>query len=195
VTEETPRFHAQFRRVLDTTMAEDYVILDGVRGRGRYLGVNFGLVDRFAGKAWWGEGEVKMYIDGDDPYPTICGTGSEDYAGSGWGLGQFQAQYMGAPLIQDRYVSFYRFHVPDPVYFSQDIKVTIQQLGNDGQGDPASVDGPLGDQVRRGEYRKDHPGGNFERVDDVCSTAYWYQTLPTQPFPPFPDRELRSHGL
>jgi hypothetical protein len=196
IPDDTPYFHAQFRRVPKTTMYEDYVILDGVKGNGRYLGVNFGLVDQFAGKkVWWGEGEVKMYIDGDTQYPTICGTGSEDYAGSGWGLGEFYAQDMGAPYIQDKYVSFYRFHIRDPIYFSEKIKVTIQQIGNDGQMEPASPDGPLGEFVKRGEYKKDRPGGNFERVDDVCSTAYWYQTLPTQPFPKFPERDLRSLDL
>jgi len=196
VTDETPRFHAQFRRVPATTLAEDYVILDGVKGKGRYLGVNFGLVDRFAGQGvWWGEGEVKIYLDGDDKYPTICGTGSEDYAGSGWGLGKFHAQEMGAPLIEGKYVSFYRFHVRDPVYFSQDIKVTMQQLGNDGQHEPADQNGKLAEFIKRGEYAKPKPGGCFERVDDVCSTAYWYQTLPTQPFPAFPDQALRTLDL
>lgn len=196
VTDDTPRFHAQFRRVLNTTLEQDYVILDGVKGRGRYLGVNFGLVDRFAGKGvWWGEGEVKMYIDGDTQWPTICGTGSEDYVGSGWGLGQFNYLEMGAPLIKDQYISCYRFHARDPVYFSESIKVTMQQIGNDGQHEPADPNGPLADFIRRGEYKKPRNGGNFERVDDVCSTAYWYQTLPTEPFPPFPDQETRTKGL
>lgn len=196
VSADTPYFHAQFRRVPNTTMAEDYVILDGVEGKGRFLGANVGLVDRFAGLGvWWGEGEVKMYIDGDEKYPTICGTGSEDYAGSGWGLGKFINQQMGSLFEPGKYVSFYRYHVMDPVYFSEDIKVTIQQLGNDGQYEPADPEGKLADFIRRGEYRKDRHGGNFERVDDVCSTAYWYQTLPTRPFPPFPDRELRSLDL
>lgn len=197
VTDETPRFHAQFRRVPDTTMAEDYVILDGVKGKGRFLGASVGIVDRFAdvGGIWWGEGEVKMYLDGDTEFPTICGTGSEDYAGSGWGLGQFHAAEMGAPLIDGKYISYYRFHVRDPVYFSEDIKVTVQQLGNDGSFEPADPEGKLAKHIKKGWYRKDRKGGNFERVDDVCSTAYWYQTLPTQPFPEFPDRELRMHDL
>ncbi len=196
VTTDTPYFHAQFRRVPNTTLKQDYVILDGVKGRGRYLGVNLGILDRFAGKGvWWGEGEVKMYIDGDEKWPTICGTGSEDYAGSGWGLGSFNHLYMGSPVIKDPFVSFYRFHVKDPVYFSKDIKVTIQQLGNDGHEEPADPKGPLSDMISQGYYKKEHKGGNFERVDDVCSTAYWYQTLPTQAFPEFPDRELRTREL
>ena len=197
IDEQCPYFHAQFRRVLNTTMAEDYVILDGVKGKGRYLGVNVGIVDRYAGKGiWWGEGEVKMYIDGDKEYPTICGTGSEDYVGSGWGLGQFHAQEMGAPLIKDQFVSYYRFHLRDPVYFNEDFKVTVQQIGHDGVGERADPDGPLAEFIAKGEYRKDHIGsGQFERIDDMCSTAYWYQTLPTQPFPAFPDRALRSAFL
>jgi len=196
ITDDTPYFHAQFRRDLQTTMYEDYVILDGVKGKGRFVGANIGLVDKFAGKhVWWGEGEVKIYLDGDTKYPTICGTGTEDYVGSGWGLGQFDTLHMGAPLITDKLKSYYRFHVKDPVYFSKDIKVTIQQIGNDGKREPADTNGPLKELIKKGFYKKDHPGGNFERVDDVCSTAYWYQTLPTQPFPPFPDKQTRTAGL
>jgi hypothetical protein len=197
VTDKTPYFHAQFRRVLNTTMYEDYIILDGVEGKGRYMGANIGIVDRFHDKnVWWGEGEVKMYIDGDTDYPTICGTGTEDYAGSAWGIGQFSARYFGAPLIKDQYNSFYRFHVLDPVYFSENIKVTIQQIGNDGSPDSADPNGILGEFIAKGWYKKDHLGvGNFERVDDYCSTAYWYQTLPTKPFPAFPNKYIRSKDI
>ena len=197
VDKDCPYFHAQFRRDPNTTMYEDYVILDGVKGRGRYLGANIGLIDRFAGtEVWWGEGEVKMFIDGDQGFPTICGTGAEDYAGSGWGLGEFHAREMGSPLAKSPYHSFYRFHVRDPIYFNEEIKVTIQQIGNDGSPDAADPEGPLGEFIEKGFYKKDTLGGGiFERVDDMCSTAYWYQTLPTQPFPVFPDRELRSASL
>ena len=196
VTEETPYFHAQFRRDLMTTMKEDFVILDGVKGKGRFLGANIGIVDRYAdAHVWWGEGEVKFYLDGDTAFPTICGTGSEDYAGSAWGLSQSSQPEFGAPVIDGKYISFYRFHTRDPIYFHQDLRVTIQQIGNDGQLDPASPDGPLGEFIARGEYLKEAPGGNFERVDDICATAYWYQTLPTQPFPPLPDKEIRSAHL
>jgi len=193
----TPYFHSQFRRVLNTTMYEDYVILDEVEGKGRFMGASIGVVDRFHGKnVWWGEGEVKMYIDGDSDFPTICGTGSEDYVGSAWGLQEFHARYFGAPLIKDQFISYYRFHVLDPVYFSDDLKVTVQQIGNDGSPDRADPDGPLGELIAKGWYKKDHlGGGNFERVDDYCSTAYWYQTLPTKPFPVFPDKQLRSNNI
>ena len=197
VSVETPYFHSQFRRVLNTTMYEDYVILDGVEGKGRFVGASMGVVDRFHGKnVWWGEGEVKMYIDGDTDFPTICGTGSEDYVGSAWGLKEFHARYFGAPLIKDQYISYYRFHVLDPIYFSADLKVTVQQIGNDGSPDRADPNGPLGEHIANGWYKKDRLGnGNFERVDDYCSTAYWYQTLPTKPFPVFPDKQLRSNNI
>jgi len=137
-----------------------------------------------------------MYIDGDTNYPTICGTGAEDYFGSGWGLiNQFATKELGAPIIDGKYVSCYRFHVRDPIYFNEDIKVTIQQLGNDGKNEPADPNGPLGEFIKKGEYKKEGPGGFYERVDDVCSTVYWYQTLPTIPFKTFPDRATRSVGL
>lgn len=196
VTDDTPYFHAQFRRVPHTTLTEDYVILDGVQGKGRYLGMNFGLIDRFAGKGvWWGEGEVKMYIDGDTKYPTICGTGSEDYAGTAWGMGKYDTAHFGSLFEPGKYIAFYRFHVKDPVYFTEDIKVTIQQLGNEPRVTAADPEGPMGELIKKGYYRKDRKAGHFERVDDVCSTAYWYQTLPTQPFPPLPDKELRRLDL
>lgn len=198
VTPVTPCFHAQFRRVRDTMLYEDYAIVDGVEGKGRYLGVSVGIVDRYADCAcWWGEGEVKIYLDGDTRYPTICGTGSEDYAGAAWGIGRFHAREFGAPLVEHRHVSFYRFHAHDPVYFSRKLRVTLQQIGNDGSVEPLRPgDRPAMDRfIQAGQYRKDRPGGNFERVDDVCSTAYWYQTLPTRPFPPLPDKALRSLDL
>lgn len=197
VDADTPRFHAQFRRTANTTLGEDFVILDGVEGRGRFLGANIGIVDRYTGyDVWWGEGEVKMFIDDDGEFPTICGTGSEDYACSGWGLGRFHARECGAPLVEGRLISFYRFHVSDPIYFSKRIKVAVQQIGNDGRVERATEEGRLGEFVKRGEYRKDvEGGGNFERVDDVCATAYWYQTLPSTALRPFPDKALRSFDL
>lgn len=196
VTEETPRFHAQFRRVPRTTMGQDYTILDGVRGRGRYLGATIGVIDLVPRRTtWWGEGEVKIFLDGDTEYPTICGTGAEDYVGTGWGLGEFAHRELGAPISGETYVSLYRFHVRDPIYFSSDVRVTLQQLGNDATHGPADPYGVMGEFLAAGKYRKDHPEGFFEREDDVCSTAYWYQTLPTGPWPALPDRALRSLRL
>lgn len=197
VSADVPRFHAQFRRTARTRMAEDFVILDGVRGRGRFLGCNVGIVDHVEHPMiWFGEGEIKMYVDGDTDYPTICGTGTEDYVGTGWGMGEYAYRSFGAPVRTWKYIAFYRWHEVDPVYFHSDLRVTVQQIGNDGSVDPAPEDGPLGDWIRAGRYRKIAIGdGCFEREDDVCSTAYWYQTLPTVPFPPLPDRALRSLDL
>ena len=94
--EQTGYFHAQFRRENPTTLRQDYVVLDGVEGRGRFLGCVIGV--RTLDAHWWGEGEFKFYLDGDTDYPTICGTGAEDYACSAWGLGVHHTPYHGCPL-------------------------------------------------------------------------------------------------
>lgn len=196
VSDLTPRFHAQFRRVPRTRLHEDYVILDGVKGKGRYLGCVVGL--RTLGPCWWGEGEVKIYLDGDTDYPTICGTGSEDYACSAWGLGQFHAPDFGAPYVQNDLVSFYRWHALDPIYFHRDIKVTIQQLGGGFMHEFKAMGEKAEQLIADGIVDLGKPISDeyeflvFERSDDVCSTAFWYQTLPTQPFPELPDRQTRS---
>ncbi len=167
------RFHAQFRRQNPTIEKQDYVILDNVRGPGMYVGTVIGV--RALGPHWWGEGELKMYMDGDTTYPTICGTGSEDYFNAGWGMLLYQTPYHGCTLLlkndffKEACVSMYRWHVLDPVRFRKSLKVTIQQIG----------------------YNK----GLYERSDDWCSTAYWYQFEPHNPFPPLPDREARVAGL
>jgi hypothetical protein len=196
VSDETPRFHAQFRRDTRTTLGEDYVILDGVKGKGRFLGCVVGL--RSLGPCWWGEGEVKIYLDGDDEYPTICGTGSEDYACSAWGLGQFHAPDFGAPYVRDDLVSLYRWHALDPVYFHEDIRVAIQQLGGGFMKEFKDMGEKAEKLIAEGLVDLGKPISDaheflvFERSDDMCSTAFWYQTLPAQPFPEFPGRELRS---
>ncbi|HZP80399.1 MAG TPA: glycoside hydrolase family 172 protein [Chthonomonadaceae bacterium] len=199
LTADTACFHAQFRRQNPTTLKQDYVILDGVQGRGRFLGCVVGL--RTLDDHWWGEGEFKFYLDGDKDYPTLCGTGSEDYACSAWGIGVHDTPYHGCPLYArgekgalDALISYYRWHILDPIYFHKDIKVAVQQMGG------ASV-AAVRERVERGELEVPTPLAEgqqftlFERQDDYCSTAFWYQTLPTAPFPAFPDRALRSVGL
>jgi len=126
-------FHAAWRRELKTEAGRDFEILPKVTGKGRYLGCNIGVIGNpeYRG-TWFGEGEVKIYLDGDQALPTLVGTGTEDYIGSGWGQGVFHGRYSGS-LISDNkndLYAFYRYHLDDPVYFHQDCRVTIQQIGN-----------------------------------------------------------------
>ena len=139
--------HVGFRRQNPTTQTRDFVIVDGLEGPGRFLGCAIGIRVIDTGD-WYGEGEVKVFRDGDDELPTICGTGLEDYVGSAWGMGAHAAPYGGAPLNigpggpdQPEFVSFYRWHVLDPIMFTSDLKVTIQQIG--------AKFFPLGDAPRR----------------------------------------------
>ncbi len=131
--EELLYFHAAWRREHSTEPGRDFEILPRVRGEGRFLGAHLGVIANPEYTGWWGEGEVKMYIDGDRALPTLAGTGAEDYIGTGWGEGVFQHRYSGA-LVADNergQFAFYRYHVPDPVYFHKDLRVTIQPLGGD----------------------------------------------------------------
>ena len=162
-------FHARFRRTNPLPYKEDYVILDNVLGRGQYVGTYMAWQQNSAG--WWGEGEVKMFIDGDKEFPTICGTGTEDYFGGAWGFGQnFSAPFLGYPFGAcdskpgNRH-GLYRFHIMDPIRFARDIKVTMQAIG----------------------WRSE--GRYLPLQDDIASVAYWYQTEPHQPFPVLLDRD------
>ena len=133
VPDDAMYFHAYWNREMHTALGKDHVILPQVNGKGRFLGTNIGVIgDSAYRNTWFGEGEVKVYLDGDKQLPTLAGTGTEDYIGSGWGQGEYQDQYQGS-LVSDSkndVYAFYRYHVPDPVYFQQDCKVTIQQIGN-----------------------------------------------------------------
>jgi hypothetical protein len=190
--EDVGYFHAQWRRSdADTGPGVDHVILDDVTGPGSYVGTYVALtaLQRY----WWGEGEVKFYVDDDTDLPTLCSTGLEDYAGGAWAfqdhLGtepapqviNFSAPYIGYPHYagnDDTQASpfvtamppshgLYRWHLPDPVYFDTRLKVTVQQIG-----------------------AWDH--GLFERQDDIASTAYWYQARPAVSFPELPGAALRK---
>jgi hypothetical protein len=177
--------HVTFNRQNPTVMAEDLVIADGLRGPGRYLGMTGGV--RPFDDMWWGEGEVKMYFDGEAE-PTICGTGTEDYLGSAWGLAEFAAPESGAPLVagprRDQsggwsLVSFYRWHLSDPVVFHHSIKVTLQQIGSAffAPGDDAARSRFAEGLVTAGDGWLEGGFGAFtlyERSDDWCATGFVY---------------------
>jgi hypothetical protein len=170
-------FHAQFHRSNPLAYKTDHVIVDGVKGWGQYVGTYIAWASHNTG--WWGEGEVKFFIDGDTRFPTICGTGTEDYFN---GSGDFETDhhyqtfttpYSGLSLVitpnglydsQQRF-SLYRWHIMDPVRFEKDLKVTIQAIG----------------------WRSDQR--YLPLQDDISSTAFWYQTEPHAPFPPLPDKD------
>ncbi|HUR78065.1 MAG TPA: glycoside hydrolase family 172 protein [Acidimicrobiales bacterium] len=186
LADDATYLHATYRRENPTTRMQDFVISDGLRGPGRFLGCVVG-VRVIDGMVWYGEGEVKMFIDGDTSLPTICGTGLEDYVGTAWGMGPHQSLYMGAPLdvrgpgvapgANPDFVGFYRWHVPDPVFFADSLKVTIQQIGAD-----LFLAG-MEEQMAKAEVAgtgwmkfANAPGilgfGICERSDDYCATAF-----------------------
>jgi hypothetical protein len=188
IPEEFGRLHASFRRENPTIMRHDFVIADGFRGPGRFLGCNVGVrvIDPCT---WYGEGEVKIYRDGDTEFPTICGTGLEDYVGSAWGLGAHSAPYGGTPLSigpgtgpNPEFVGFYRWHGPDPVMFERELRVTIQQIGAmfflEGQEAALEEYERTNPVAGEGWIRETGPSllawGIAERVDDYCATAYVY---------------------
>ena len=188
--------HVSFRRENPTVMRRDFVIAEGLRGPGRFLGCNVGVRVIDPG-SWYGEGEVKIYRDGDDAFPTICGTGLEDYVGSAWGMGAHSAPYGGAPLVVGKngeidpdFVGFYRWHVPDPIMFERELRVTIQQIGAmffaQGQEEQMAAYEKTNPVAGTGSMRDVGPAvlawGIAERVDDYCATAYVYCVEP-QPVP------------
>ena len=133
IPEEAMYFHAHWRREVKTKLGEDFTILPKVEGIGRFIGTNIGVIgdEKYLG-TWFGEGEVKIYLDGDRAHPSLQGTGTEDYIGTGWGQGVFYGQRFGS-LVSDKahdLYSFYRYHTADAVYFQKDCRVTIQQMGN-----------------------------------------------------------------
>jgi len=186
-------FHAYYNRVTDTVMREDYTILPRIEGYGRYLGASFGVIaNPKLGKTWWGEGEVKCYLDGDTEYPTLAGTGTEDYIGTGWGQGRYICRYMGCTFADEaamRY-SFYRFHVEDPVWFHRELRVTIQQIGYQLMTEREFL---LENHeeihlTKGGVLTADAPIGQYERFgDDWCSVAYFYLDKPTTDLPGKPN--------
>ncbi len=175
VPKDAAYLHAQFRRVNPLAYKQDYIILEGVRGKGHYIGTY--MVWGSNSPGWWGEGEIKFFMDGDGKFPTICGTGTEDYFCGSYGFSKFEGEgyeefsspYTGMPQViesetQPRF-GLYRWHIMDPVRFESDLRVTIQALGWQSEG----------------RY--------LPLKDDLSSVAFWYQAEPHAPFPKLPDKE------
>jgi len=182
VPSDAAYFHAQFRRENPLKTKGIYTILDGVEGQGQYVGTYLAWGTRANG--WWGEGEIKFYLDGDTQFPTICGTGTEDYFCGSYDFDsrdaegkshytEFSTPYTGLAQVirpdghydsQTRF-GLYRWHITDPIRFQKDLKVTIQALGW-------------------------QSGGRYLPLqDDIASVAFWYQTEPHKPFPKLPSRD------
>ncbi|HAA75019.1 TPA: hypothetical protein DCE37_07875 [Candidatus Latescibacteria bacterium] len=188
VPEDCAYFHAQFRRTNPLPYKDVYTIIDGVEGKGHYVGTY--MAWQVNNTQWWGEGEIKFYMDGDTDFATIVGTGTEDYFCGSYnfdltfvqgvdreGYTEFTTPYAGLPQVirpdglydsQQRF-GMYRWHILDPIRFEEDLKVTIQALGW---------------RTRTSEGRRYLP-----MQDDIASVAFWYQTLPAAPFPELPDKD------
>ncbi|MCK5368592.1 MAG: DUF2961 domain-containing protein, partial [Cyclobacteriaceae bacterium] len=180
VEQEAPYFHAQFRRVNVLPFKEVFTIVDGIKGKGQYVGTYLAHGARKSG--WWGEGEVKFYMDGDKDFPTICTTGEEDYFLGSYGYNDrkidgvmyydsFSSLYAGFYEVKnpeiDGFIGVfgqYRWHVLDPIRFDEDLRITVQSLGWD-------------------------PDGYLPLEDDLASVAYWYQIEPHIAFPKLPAKE------
>jgi hypothetical protein len=182
VPDDAAYFHAQFRRENPLKTKGLYTILDGVEGKGQYVGTYLAWGTHSTG--WWGEGEIKFYLDGDKDFPTICGTGTEDYFCGSYDFElagpdgkhhytEFSTPYTGLAQVirpdglydsQTRF-GLYRWHIVDPIRFNNDLKVTIQALG----------------------WMKD---GRYQQLrEDIASVAFWYQTEPHKRFPQLPSKD------
>ena len=215
-------FHAYWNRNLKTTLGVDYEILPTVQGTGRFLGTNAGVIgDPVYGTSWFGEGEVKIYLDCDTEYPTLVGTGTEDYIGTGWGQGIYASRYFGSPIasVEHCLYAFYRYHITDPVFFHENCRVTIQQMGSSNKTDlhrmeenggavkPVWFLDQRGTLTRQGRLldeggdslynSPDFPitSTNYYRSDDVCATAYFYLDKPENNLPELPPVDVRLKYL
>ncbi len=204
VAADTGYLHVSFRRENPTTLQKDFVIASGLRGPGRFLGSALGVRVLRDDMSWYGEGEFKVYRDGDEKWPTICGTGLEDYVGSAWGMGKHTALYAGVPIhvvdparqktptgpVPD-FVSFYRWHLPDPIVFRETFTATIQQIGAImvPHGEESRIDAlSMKYKLAGNGWARNIQGAPFsafalaERQDDYCAAAFTYCHLP-QPVP------------
>ncbi|HMH34924.1 MAG TPA: glycoside hydrolase family 172 protein [Puia sp.] len=209
-------FHAYWNRDTSTTPGKDFELLPALQGRGRFLGVNIGINANPAyGDAWWGEGEVKMFLDGDKDFPTLAGTGTEDYIGTGWGQGVFSNDYAGCLVADAKNLqwAYYRYHIPDPVFFETGCRITLQQIGGNTKDKiraleqahvpliPVTVDhGGTAVLLFKDKKRLDDPSvpdgwTNFYRSDDVSATAYFYLSTPASNLPALQSLPIRVYRL
>ena len=194
--EDAGYLHVSFRRENPTVLKRDFVIAEGFKGPGRFLGCSIGVRVLPDDMIWYGEGEFKFYRDGDTANPTICGTGLEDYVGTAWGRGQHTTPCQGAPIVvappgdpsspmppKPEFVSFYRWHLADPIVFQREMKATIQQIG--ALMVPKGAEHLVEEWGKRytlagngwikGEVLANSPLYAFaiaERVDDYCAAAF-----------------------
>ena len=173
VEKDSGRLHVLYRRENPTTLKKDFEIMPLRKGKGRLIGCVLGI--RTLTNNWWGEGEFKVYLDGDKEFPTICGTGTEDFVGQSWGLQTKAYLYSGTTLQKDNYYSIYRWFIKDPIYWKKDIRATIQQIGvyGDIKGVPHF----------------------FERQDDWTTATFWYEPVPSAPLPKLPTYKERIKNL
>jgi hypothetical protein len=188
IPDDAGYFHAQFRRTNPLPYKKDYVLVDSIAGKGQYVGTYLAYGSHKNG--WWGEGEIKFFMDGDTKFPTINGTGTEDYFCGSYDFDTRHKDANGKEKNETEYTEFntpysglaqviggdghytvaqrfglYRWHIVDPIRFEKSLKVTIQALG----------------------WR--HDGRYMPLQDDIASTVFWYQTGPTNPFPKLPSRD------
>jgi hypothetical protein len=183
IPEDVGYFHAQWRRNNPLPYKQDHTIVDAIIGQGHFVGTY--MAWGVNNNGWWGEGEIKFYLDGDKKFPTICGTGTEDYFGGAWcfidpegNYKDFSNAYSGMPqvirpdgiYIANQRFGLYRWHIMDPIRFEKDLRVTIQALGWRNQ---------MGKQ----------PNRYLPLQDDISAVAFWYQTEPHANFPDLPDRD------
>ncbi len=215
--EDAMYFHATWRRERPTELGRDFAILPQVQGAGRFLGCHVGVIANAENIGWWGEGEVKVYLDGDRELPTLCGTGTEDYIATAWGQGEYAQRFHGCPVADNErlHYSFYRYHIPDPVYFDKQCRVTIQQIGGSKNKDilqmlvdgiairPISADDDgqfvkLLEKDRPIDLLKGLPDSawvNYYRQDDFSAVAFFYLNSPTNNLLPLAAAAERIAGL
>jgi hypothetical protein len=214
-------FHAFWHRDTSTSLAEDFNILPEISGKGRFLGTNVSVTANPEYKDyWWGEGEIKMYLDGDDSYPTLVGTGTEDYIGTAWGQGRYFNRFNGCSVADpgNHQWSFYRFHIVDPIFFKSKIKVTLQQMGGTSKRNviemqetgvdliPVTINGDDSELIHiyypdstidlsNPELPGDEAWTNFFRSDDVAAVAYFYLNSPVNDLPVIQGLTTRTWNL